>query len=190
MSSRPSFLLPAEDPAEYEQLLAALESEYKPEGPTESFLVQEIAEAQWKLRRIGPVEGDLLQATGARYLAEAYAKCCDHLGKLSRYESTLRRNWYRALKELRTLRIEKAKNDRDDSKPIAPSKQVDDSKPIRNSKPNAHCDEKRMPTGLARELPAHHRNFTSAHVDSFDIPKDSAAGVSRDQELLAADKRP
>jgi hypothetical protein len=119
MSSRPSFLLPAEDPAEFEKLSAALHDEYKPEGPTESFLVHEMAEAQWKLRRIAPVESDLLQATGAHYLAEAYAKGCDTFLKMSRYESTLRRNWYRAVKELRILRREKQKQHKNDgSKPI------------------------------------------------------------------------
>jgi hypothetical protein len=67
---RPSFLLPEEDEKEYTELLVALENEYKPAGPTECFLVSEIAEAQCRLRRITSVEGDLLQATGARYLAD------------------------------------------------------------------------------------------------------------------------
>jgi hypothetical protein len=139
---RPSFLLPEEDEKEYTELLVALENEYKPAGPTECFLVSEIAEAQCRLRRITSVEGDLLQATGARYLADAYAKACDHLGKLSRYESTLRRNWYRAVKELRTIQKEKQKAStaRDELKPIPISKPVDDLKPIARPKPPAQSN--------------------------------------------------
>jgi hypothetical protein len=183
MSRQPSFLLPGDDPAEYAQLLAALTSEYKPDGPTESFLVDEIAEAQWKLRRIGPVEGDLIRATGAHYLADAYAKAGDHLLKLSRYESTLRRNWYRAVKELRMIRREKAQTARNDSKPIVHSKPIgrsnaiDHSKPIQQLQPVppaiAPDNSKPMPEHLARELAAHQRR------DPFFDPQADAGQMSK-----------
>jgi hypothetical protein len=167
MSLRPSFLLPAEDPVEFERFFAALQNEYQPQGPTESFLVHEIAESQWKLRRIAPVEGDLLQATGAHYLADAYAKGCDHLLKLSRYESTLRRNWYRAVKELRVLRREKLQARQANEA----SPHVDRSKPIPAT--SVENNSKPMPEPLARELAAHRvRNpLFDPHVNANEMSK-------------------
>jgi hypothetical protein len=44
-------VLPEEDRAAHLDLLAALEEEYQPDGPTQTFLVQQLASAQWRLQR-------------------------------------------------------------------------------------------------------------------------------------------
>ena len=44
-------VLPWEDEAEYQSLLAALVAEHAPEGPTEEHLVEELAGIIWRKRR-------------------------------------------------------------------------------------------------------------------------------------------
>ena len=45
-------VLPWEDPAEYEALLASLVAEHDPQGPTEAHLVEELAGVLWRKRRL------------------------------------------------------------------------------------------------------------------------------------------
>jgi hypothetical protein len=49
-------VLPEEDRAAYLDLLAALEDEYQPEGPSQTFMVQQLASAQWRLQRFIRIE--------------------------------------------------------------------------------------------------------------------------------------
>jgi len=113
LSSRNFYLLPDEDPEEYQVMLAAYREEHQPDGPTESFLVDELAHCQWKLRRIAAVEAGLLGAgeTGASHaqLMQTDLAGPGVLLKLGRYESRIRRDWYRALSELRALRRDTAR---------------------------------------------------------------------------------
>ena len=113
LSSRNFYLLPDEDPEEYQVMLAAYREEHQPDGPTESFLVDELAHCQWKLRRIAAVEAGLLGA-GETDASHAQLMQTDLAGpglllKLGRYESRIRRDWYRALSELRALRRDTAR---------------------------------------------------------------------------------
>jgi hypothetical protein len=50
-------VLPWEDRAEYERLLAALDAEHRPEGPTECHLLEELAGVVWRKRRLRLAEG-------------------------------------------------------------------------------------------------------------------------------------
>jgi hypothetical protein len=54
-------LLPWEDPAEYQALLAALVAEHAPEGPTEEHLVEELAGAIWRKRRVRMAEASVFR---------------------------------------------------------------------------------------------------------------------------------
>jgi len=49
-------VLPIEDRAQYLELLAALEAEHQPEGPLETYLVHQMASAQWRLQRLTRIE--------------------------------------------------------------------------------------------------------------------------------------
>lgn len=49
--------LPWEDEGEYDGLLVALVGEYKPQGPTEEHLVEELAGVLWRKRRLRHAEG-------------------------------------------------------------------------------------------------------------------------------------
>src|SRR5262245_59469694 len=93
-------LLPNEDPAEFAQFLASLEEEHGPEPPTESFLVLELARAQWKIQRASAIEAELLAGEGlqtiwteiaARFQSDASTE--QALAKLNRYEQAARRAW-------------------------------------------------------------------------------------------------
>ncbi|HVX67047.1 MAG TPA: hypothetical protein VHA11_10615 [Bryobacteraceae bacterium] len=55
-------VLPEEDRSEYLELLAALEAEYNPVGPTEAFFVREMATSDWHLRRHARLESGLYAA--------------------------------------------------------------------------------------------------------------------------------
>jgi hypothetical protein len=105
------FLLPAEDAAEFEALFSALREEHRPTGPAEEFLVEELAQSQWKLRRAAAIEAGLLSPDSESWLARIFradAAADQALLKLARYESGVRRHWRRALNELRALRRERA----------------------------------------------------------------------------------
>jgi hypothetical protein len=49
-------VLPIEDRAQYLELLAALEAEHQPEGPLETYMVHQMASAQWRLQRLTRIE--------------------------------------------------------------------------------------------------------------------------------------
>src|SRR6185503_13143580 len=55
-------LLPSEDAEEFERHLRAFTRRHRPEGPDELFLVQQMAEATWRLRRVRKLETDCLAA--------------------------------------------------------------------------------------------------------------------------------
>ena len=113
LSSPDFFLLSGEDPEEFGALLASYHQEHQPDGPTESFLVNELAHSQWKLRRIAAMEAGLLGAgdphSSPDELMRADLAGPEQLLKLGRYEARIRRDWYRALSELRALRREAAR---------------------------------------------------------------------------------
>ena len=127
-------VLPEEDATHFRDLLAALEAEFRPSGPLEDFLVREMASAQWRLRRVLRIETGGLAACmeSARrrdfdkgrekprdpstpeelhdrntlVLGSAffYGSGPDPFSKLSRYENSLRRAYYKALQTLEKSR--------------------------------------------------------------------------------------
>lgn len=102
LSTNKFAVLPNENAAEYNDLLASLQAEFSPRTAAQSFLVEEMARAQWKLRRVTAMEHELL--SGAGDLTQWFKEDCSKdqvLLKLGRYESAARRAWYKALGELR-----------------------------------------------------------------------------------------
>lgn len=55
-------VLPWEDAAEFEALLAELADEHRPDGPTERHLVEELASIMWRSRRVGLAEAAVYRA--------------------------------------------------------------------------------------------------------------------------------
>jgi hypothetical protein len=115
LSSKTFSVLPHEDRAAYAELLEALRSEHSPETPTENILVDDMAQARWKLLRIASMEHELLSGTpespldGAPALTRWFHQDCGReqaLLKLDRYENSARRSFYKALSTLRRLRLD------------------------------------------------------------------------------------
>ena len=61
-------VLPWEDEAEYAKLLEALVEEYRPRGPTEDHLVEEIAGVIWRKRRLRLAPGSYWKKSPDNYV--------------------------------------------------------------------------------------------------------------------------
>ena len=119
-------VLPEEDPAEFDRQLRDLERDLRPENSLECELVRQIADAQWRMRRLVRIETAFLSAAidaqrqheeifhpgdiqpgregesqllGAGLLGRTQA-----LLHLARYDAHLSRRYYRAIAELGRLR--------------------------------------------------------------------------------------
>ena len=193
LSSRGFFLLPGEDGEEFQALLAAFQAEHQPQGPTESFLVDELAQCQWKLRRISAIEAGLFSSPGAASLADLFRDDTTEqaLAKLGRYETRIRRDWYRALGELRSLRRDEARlagteANRRKAQSAADYNHVIEQleqrmfgtpAPAEAAAPPAapaSCHSKPMPQHLEREMMAHRRR------DPLFDPKMDASQMSKE----------
>ncbi|HEY1206424.1 MAG: hypothetical protein ABSH46_10895 [Bryobacteraceae bacterium] len=71
-------VLPEEDRAAHLDLLAALEEEYQPDGPTQTFLVQQLASAQWRLQRFVRIETGFFAARMERVRSNEYEDQLQH----------------------------------------------------------------------------------------------------------------
>jgi hypothetical protein len=150
-------LLPWESVAEFNALLDALTAEHAPATPTETFLVRELAAAQWRLDRVAAIEAEILaddddpdNPVGA--LAKRFAEDCSSdqvLLKLDRYAQSARRSWYRALNLLRSRRAQHEPTAR---RTFAPA-----LAPLPVVAATQNYDSKPIPAHLERELLNHHR---------------------------------
>jgi hypothetical protein len=93
-------LLPNEDPAELELLRSSLIESYHPEDGAELLLVEHIISSQWKLQRLNKLEAATIQR-GPDGLVD--------LERLSRLAQQLDSAMHRAIKALREMRKDKAK---------------------------------------------------------------------------------
>jgi hypothetical protein len=163
-------VLPHEDPAGFEQLLAGLTEEFGPVTPTEDFLVLELARAQWKLRRIESLEREILGGDTVESwsdLVRRFAEDCaagQVVSKLSRYEDAARRAWFKALKQLLDIRAQhevrpiRGARTRAHHVDALLSAIVEAPVPATRTQPQTRfCDSKPMPEHLRRELDAHKR---------------------------------
>jgi len=118
-------VLPTESAADYQALLHSYLSEFTPQGLLETELVETMAAARWRLRRVSTIETTLLTIEMDRLaeytdrafkdlnraptpddrLAWTFNRIADKpaLNLLLRYEATLTRTYARALKQLQQL---------------------------------------------------------------------------------------
>ena len=111
-------VLPYEDQDEFDALLAALLAQFNPEGPHESFLVEQMVQSRWKLARFERIEAAVLDqyvgigactdgdASIAAALIEGGGRS---LATLQRYASSAQRAYYKAHAEL--LRSQEMRNE-------------------------------------------------------------------------------
>ena len=114
-----AIVLPGESQEDYQALLAAHVERFQPADPIEMELVETMAAARWRLRRIANIETHMLsnQMTwnskhNSSYkeledddqrLAYVFEQLSEKLALLVRYESSLNRTFDRALKQLQLL---------------------------------------------------------------------------------------
>ena len=126
-------VLPGEDPADFDRQLSALEADIQPANSLEFELVRQIADSQWRMRRLTRLETGFLAAALAdkRYRTEKYhperlrpgydgetlllgSAMLDQtqaLVHLARYDGHLSRRFFRAVKQLADLRRDERKAD-------------------------------------------------------------------------------
>ena len=115
-------VLPGEDPADFEAQLAALEADIQPQGALECELVRQLADAQWRLRRLTRIESGYLAACTVKssrhaenllqlgYEGETLLLGHSMLGEtqalthFARYDAHLGRRFERALQQIAKLR--------------------------------------------------------------------------------------
>ena len=155
-------VLACEDPEEYRQLVEAYKNEYMPVTPTEHFLVNELAQAQWRLQRADAIEAELLNpGDNPTYAGIATAfRQSDSMARLDRYAQAARRAYYKAHEKLEALRRDAAnravqarrEETRDFERRLAAYMEA----PPPSIK-LALVHETPMPAHLQRELDAHRR---------------------------------
>ena len=125
-------VLPGEDPADFDRQLSALEADIQPANSLEFELVRQIADSQWRMRRLTRLETGFLAAALAdkRYRTEKYhperlrpgyegetlllgSAMLDRTQAfvhLARYDGHLSRRFFRAVKQLADLRRDERKS--------------------------------------------------------------------------------
>jgi len=96
-------VLPSEDHSAYEKHCRAFQDEYQPATPTETQLVQELADTSWRLNRIPLLEAGLFRQT-RRWPPD---DVIDALAKLGLHSARLSRQFQRTLNQLRALQSER-----------------------------------------------------------------------------------
>ena len=108
-----SIVIPGEDPAVYDSLVAQYLHEYRPQSASESFHIDTMIRADWQKRRLETVEADLYRtiiaespdnSLAAVLLAESPASKL--LLRIQRQIAAFERTWHRANTELRRARAE------------------------------------------------------------------------------------
>ena len=124
-------VLPGEDPADFDSQLIALEADIGPANSLEFELVRQIADAQWRMRRLTRLETGFISAAVDDTRRHAEKHCPDTLRPgydgetlllgsamlertqafvhLARYDGHLSRRFFRAVKQLADLRRDERK---------------------------------------------------------------------------------
>ena len=167
-------VLPGEDPAEFDSQLSALEADFQPANSLEFELVRQIADAQWRMRRLTRLETGFLAAAvddqrrhlekrrpdelrpgydgETLLLGSAMLDRTQAFVHLARYDGHLSRRFFRAVKQLSDLRRDerKAEEVRSSAGLLHPHRSL--PRPIRPS-PGAATDRPSKPDGRSDRLP-------------------------------------
>ena len=105
-------LLPDEDADYLAAVRQQLHAQLAPVGALETLLADDMVAAAWRLRRLHRVEAEVFAVERARLKSDGMESgvgvASDVLAKLSRYETPLKRAFYRALHELQRLQAVRA----------------------------------------------------------------------------------
>ena len=105
-------VMPTEDLAAYQQHVQSLVDEYRPQGATETLLVQALADSSWRLNRAAALESNFLTLfaanapdplNGVERMAAALQNHSKTLTNLSLHTQRLSRQFERTVTQLRNL---------------------------------------------------------------------------------------
>jgi hypothetical protein len=106
-----SVVIPGEDPADYDALVADYHRDFHPQSPSETFHVDTMLRADWQKRRLQRVEADLHRTLLAEIPGASLATAllsdspaAKLLTRVQRQIAAFERTWYRANTELRRAR--------------------------------------------------------------------------------------
>jgi hypothetical protein len=161
-------LLPSEDGEAYEAHLENYRREFQPVGIRETQLVQNLADAQWRLDRIPSLENgifalgrvryaELFLDSEAQHVLDAHILMTEakHFKNLHLQESRLNRYYERDLKELKALQAERKKEQEEQSAATAatqPSRDREGTEPARGfefTTPETPTKPESLPTQTA-----------------------------------------
>jgi hypothetical protein len=166
-------VLPHEDQAEFDSLVAALRDEFHPAGQHESFLVEQMAQSRWRLSRARRLETALfdqmlkgyIPADDDQRIAAKLVNGGDRaLASIQRYASAAERSYYKAHTELLKSRQLQNKPDPTDHRPLT----------------TGHCLSQNEPN------PTGHRPLTTGHGPTPPPARTSPCGYDRPGAMLAA----
>jgi hypothetical protein len=114
-------VLPSEDAAAYRQHCRQFQDEYQPATPTESQLVQELADTSWRLKRIPLLEAELLSPApaGPQSPVPNPQSLLPALATLGLHGARLSRQFQKALDHLRSIQFERRHQERRDLRDAA-----------------------------------------------------------------------
>lgn len=160
-----SILVPGETQEEYDAHLAAYVQQFQPANGVQHDLVQSMAVARWRLRRVPGIEADMLTREIADHpddyvdmdnqqqrVARAFESCSKALSLLTRYETALNRTFERAWKQLQMLQS---------TRPLPPPEELrNEPKPDHSGLPSSPSNRPTTSiiipsnsTGLGKESP-------------------------------------
>ena len=144
-------VLPGEDPAEFDSQLSALEDDIQPANSLEFELVRQIADAQWRMRRLTRLETGFIAAAvddqrqhlekrrpdelrpgydgEILLLGSAMLDRTQAFVHLARYDGHLGRRFFRAVKQLADLRRDERRAQEARSSPGGPYAPTDPCRP-------------------------------------------------------------
>jgi hypothetical protein len=119
-----SAVLPSEDPAAYDDHRRRFFDEYQPATPTESQLVQELADTSWRLNRIPLLEAEVLARAAApvqldQEITFDIVDAHRLIANLGIQGQRLSRQFQRSLDTLREIQADRAERERRDLKDAA-----------------------------------------------------------------------
>ena len=193
LAARVHVVLPGEDQNFYNEILESLRAEYAPSTTQQELLVHQIAENYWRLVRARNMEsGSFLEVEAAfarqygvesnpaddlnrgAQLGLAFANSGKLFDKISRYETTAERSYYRAIHELQ--KIQKVKPSR------VPQEAV-----TSDPEPAPKAIEP-VPIPKFRSVPQNSPNPTHLDIDKAQMRMSEAEFISYLDEITAPPK--
>jgi hypothetical protein len=150
-------VMAGEDLRAYRRHTESFVEEYCPKGPTESHLVQSLADTSWRLNRAAAIESNILSWTATQQsmevdalaLASAFEAHSKALSTLSLHTQRLSRQFERTVAFLRD--IQKTRKAQETNEP----KSVPVSNGFVFSKPPAPDNSRRVPVVMSSTAPPH-----------------------------------